>query len=165
MKQKIIEKDIFKISKKIAIMKKDLHETELDYLMHLQGVIEILNKYDNLESIIQNIDNIKGKVSENLSKSKDSIAIAKKLIELKKDVDIDLDPEKYIISKRDELTLSDLASKYQLKSLSDSFGIKKVKKKTNLKKSYKVIDNESDFEKLLLKLVKKKIFSCLTLKV
>ena len=54
--------------------------------------VSLLDKYDNLESIIQNIDNIKGKVSENLSKSKDSIAIAKKLIELKKDVDIDLDP-------------------------------------------------------------------------
>ena len=120
--------------------------------------VSLLDKYDNLESIIQNIDNIKGKVSENLSKSKDSIAIAKKLIELKKDVDIDLDPEKYIISKRDESTLSDLTSKYQLKSLSDSFGIK-VKKNTNIKKSYKVIDKEVDFDKLLQKLVKKKIFS------
>ena len=121
--------------------------------------VSLLDKYDNLESIIQNIDNIKGKVSENLSKSKDSIAIAKKLIELKKDVDIELDPEKYIISNRDESTLSDLTSKYQLKSLSDSFGIKKVKKNTNIKKSYKVINKEIDFDNLLQKLVKKKIFS------
>ncbi len=121
--------------------------------------VSLLDKYDNLESIIQNIDNIKGKVSENLSKSKDSIAIAKKLIELKKDVDIDLDPEKYTISKRDGSTLSDLTSKYQLKSLSDSLGIEKVMTNTNLKKSYKVIDKELDFDKLFLKLVKKKIFS------
>jgi DNA polymerase-1 len=121
--------------------------------------VSLLDKYDNLESIIQNIDNIKGKVSENLSKSKDSIDIAKKLIELKKDVDIELDPEKYIISKRDESTLSDLTSKYQLKSLSDSLGIEKVKTNTNLKKSYKVINKELDFDKLLQKLVKKKIFS------
>jgi DNA polymerase-1 len=121
--------------------------------------VSLLDKYDNLESIIQNIDNIKGKVSENLSKSKDSIAIAKKLIELKKDVDIDLDLEKYIISKRDESTLSDLTSKYQLKTLSDSLGIEKVKTNTNLKKSYKVINKELDFDKLLQKLVKKKIFS------
>jgi len=28
------------------------HETELDYLMHLQGVIEVLHKYNNLESFI-----------------------------------------------------------------------------------------------------------------
>ena len=121
--------------------------------------VSLLDKYDNLESIIENIDNIKGKVSENLSKSKDSIAIAKKLIELKKDVDIDLDLEKYIISKRDESTLSDLTSKYQLKTLSDSLGIEKVKTNTNLKKSYKVINKELDFDKLLQKLVKKKIFS------
>ena len=121
--------------------------------------VSLLDKYDNLESIIQNIDNIKGKVSENLSKSNDSIAIAKKLVELKKDVDINLDPEKYIISKRDESTLSDLTSKYQLKSLSDNLGIEKVKTNTNLKKSYKVIDKKLDFDKLLQKLVKKKIFS------
>ena len=55
--------------------------------------------------------------------------------------------------------MSDLTSKYQLKSLSDTFGIKKVKKNTNIKKSYKVIDKEVDFDKLLQKLVKKKIFS------
>ena len=121
--------------------------------------VSLLDKYDNLETIIQNIDNIKGKVSENLSKSMDSIAIAKKLIELKKDVDINLDLEKYIISKRDESTLSDLTSKYQLKSLSDSFGIKKAKKNTDIKKSYKVINNEADFDELLQKLIKKKIFS------
>ena len=121
--------------------------------------VSLLDKYDNLETIIQNIDNIKGKVSENLSKSIDSIAIAKKLIELKKDVDINLDLEKYIISKRDESTLSDLTSKYQLKSLSDSFGIKKAKKNTDIKKSYKVINNEADFDELLQKLIKKKIFS------
>jgi DNA polymerase I len=121
--------------------------------------VSLLDKYDNLETIIQNIDNIKGKVSENLSKSMDSIAIAKKLIELKKDVDINLDLEKYIISKRDESTLSDLTSKYQLKSLSDSFGIKKAKKNTDIKKSYEVINNEADFDKLLQKLIKKKIFS------
>ena len=121
--------------------------------------VSLLDKYDNLETIIQNIDNIKGKVSENLSKSIDSIAIAKKLIELKKDVDINLDLEKYIISKRDESTLSDLTSKYQLKSLSDSFGIKKAKKNTDIKKSYEVINNEADFDELLQKLIKKKIFS------
>jgi len=121
--------------------------------------VSLLDKYDNLETIIQNIDNIKGKASENLSKSMDSIAIAKKLIELKKDVDINLDLEKYIISKRDESTLSDLTSKYQLKSLSDSFGIKKAKKNTDIKKSYEVINNEADFDKLLQKLIKKKIFS------
>jgi len=121
--------------------------------------VSLLDKYDNLETIIQNIDNIKGKVSENLSKSMDSIAIAKKLIELKKDVDVNLDLEKYIISKRDESTLSDLTSKYQLKSLSDSFGIKKAKKNTDIKKSYEVINNEADFDKLLQKLIKKKIFS------
>lgn len=28
------------------------HESELDYLMHLQGVVEVLQKYDNLDSFV-----------------------------------------------------------------------------------------------------------------
>ena len=32
------------------------HESELDYLMHLQGVIEILHKYDNLEYFLSFIE-------------------------------------------------------------------------------------------------------------
>ena len=31
---------------------KSRHDTELDYLMHLQGIIEILNKYDNLDPFL-----------------------------------------------------------------------------------------------------------------
>ena len=79
--------------------------------------ISLIEKYNNLESIIDNIDNIKGKVSANLSKSIDSIDIAKKLIKLKSDVEIDTKLKNYIISTKDEETLSNLATKYQLKSL------------------------------------------------
>ncbi len=44
---RIIEKDIFKISKKIAIMKKDLHETELDYF-YLSSPKNLSNKIKDL---------------------------------------------------------------------------------------------------------------------
>ena len=32
------------------------HDSELDYLMHLQGVVEILHKYDNLDSFIMFVE-------------------------------------------------------------------------------------------------------------
>lgn len=35
------------------------HDTELDYLMHLQGVIEILRKYDNLEYFLAFVETTK----------------------------------------------------------------------------------------------------------
>ena len=121
--------------------------------------ISLIEKYNNLESIIDNIDNIKGKVSANLSKSIDSIDIAKKLIKLKSDVEIDTKLKNYIISTKDEKTLSNLVTKYQLKSLSDSFKIKKVTQNINSKKSYNIINNESDLKDLLSRLIKNKIFA------
>ena len=121
--------------------------------------ISLLDKYSDLESIINNIDNIKGKISDNLAKSLDSINIAKKLIKLKSDVNIDTNIKNYTISSKDEKSLANLISKYQLKSLADTFEITKVTKNINSKKSYKIIDNESDLKKLLSKLIKNKIFS------
>jgi len=35
---------------------KSRHDTELNYLMHLQGVVEILHKYDNLEGFISFVE-------------------------------------------------------------------------------------------------------------
>ena len=32
------------------------HETELDYLMHLQGVVEVLRKYDQLQDFVAFVD-------------------------------------------------------------------------------------------------------------
>ncbi len=121
--------------------------------------ISLLEKYNNLDSIIKNIDNIKGKVSDNLAKSLDTINIAKKLIKLKTDVDIDVSIKNYIISNKDEKTLTGLISKYQLKSLADTFKITKKQKNINSKKFYKIIDNKSDLERLISKLIKNKIFS------
>ncbi len=35
------------------------HDSELDYLMHLQGVVEVLHKYDNLDAFITYIEETK----------------------------------------------------------------------------------------------------------
>ena len=121
--------------------------------------ISLLEKYNDLESIINNIDNIKGKAADNLAKSLDSINIAKKLIKLKSDVDIDINIKNYAIADKDEKTLSSLISKYQLKSLADNFKITKATKNINSKKSYRIIDNESDLKKLLSKIAKNKVFA------
>ena len=158
------------VSKKFGV----LPEQIFDYLVligdksdNIPGVdkigpktaISLLEKYKNLDSIIDNIDKIKGKVAENLSKSLDTIDIAKKLIKLKSDVDIDTNIKNYNILGKDEKTLSNLITKYQLKSLADNFEIKKETKNISSKKSYKIINSESDFKQLLSSLVEKRVFS------
>ena len=121
--------------------------------------ISLLEKYKNIDTILENINNIKGKVSDNLSNSVKSINIAKKLIKLKTNVDLNTNISNYEISIRDDKKLSEMISKYELKNLSDSLSIKKIKKNNSIKRSYNIIDNEKDFKNLISKLIKKKIFS------
>ena len=121
--------------------------------------ISLLEKYKNLDSILENVNSIKGKVSENLSNSIESINIAKKLIKLKTNVDINTNIGNYKISTRDENKLSEIVTKYELKSLSDTLSIKKAVNNNLIKKSYKIINKEKDFKNLISKLIKCKVFS------
>ena len=121
--------------------------------------ISLLEKYKNLDSILENVNSIKGKVSENLSNSIESINIAKKLIKLKTNVDINTNIGNYKISTRDENKLSEIVTKYELKSLSDTLSIKKAVKNNLIKKSYNIINKEKDFKNLISKLIQCKVFS------
>ena len=121
--------------------------------------VRLLEKYSSIDGIIENIDALKGKVQENLAKSSQTIKLAKKLIKLKTDVDVKLDLDTYIINKRNESKLSEIALKYELKNIMDYFSIKEVQKKENKKTSYKLIDNEEDFVELISNLKKHKVFA------
>lgn len=35
------------------------HETELSYLMHLQGIVEVLHKYDQLDDFVEFVETTK----------------------------------------------------------------------------------------------------------
>tara|TARA_B100000035_G_scaffold139112_1_gene118558 strand:+ start:3543 stop:6233 length:2691 start_codon:yes stop_codon:yes gene_type:complete len=121
--------------------------------------VSLLEKYKDLDNILVNTKNIKGKISENLSNSLKSIAIAKKLIRLKTDVNIDTDIDNYIVSDRDEEKLAELIKKYDLKTLSDSLSIKNISKKLDIKKTYKIINDENGLKDLFSNLTRSKIFS------
>ena len=83
--------------------------------------VTLLAKYGSIDGIIKNIGLLKGKVQENLGKSSETIELAKKLIKLKTDVDVNLDLSNYIIGERDENKLSEIALKYELKNIIDYF--------------------------------------------
>ena len=121
--------------------------------------VSLLEKYKDLDNILVNTKNIKGKISENLSNSLRSIEIAKKLIKLKIDVKIDTNINNFIISDRDEEKLAELIKKYDLKTLSDSLAIKKMPKRLDTKKTYKIINDENSLKDLFSNLTRSKIFS------
>ena len=106
-----------------------------------------------------NINNLSGRLKDNFSNSLDKIEIAKKLIKLKIDVDIDCDIEKYIINKRDEKKLSQLVREYELKTIADNLSIETLADSVNKKSSYKIIRTKEQFSKIIKKFSEAKIFS------
>ena len=121
--------------------------------------INLINMYGDLDAILSNIDKLKGKVKENISNSSQTINLAKKLIKLKKDVNVSKNLDDYLIQSRNEELLSEIITKYELKSIAKNFSIEKKISTTQNKKKYKVIKSERDFLNLLDILLEEKIFA------
>ena len=111
--------------------------------------INLINMYGDLDAILSNIDKLKGKVKENISNSSQTINLAKKLIKLKKDVNVSTNLDDYLIQSRNEELLSEIITKYELKSIAKNFSIEKKINTTQNKKKYKIIKSERDFLNLL----------------
>ena len=121
--------------------------------------LSLLKEYGDLDKVLANINNLSGRLKDNFSNSLEKIEIAKKLIKLKIDVDIDCDIEKYIINKRDEKKLSKLVREYELKTIADNLSIKTLDDSVKTKSSYKIIKTKEQFSKIIEKFLKAKIFS------
>ena len=121
--------------------------------------LSLLKEYGDLDKVLANINNLSGRLKDNFSNSLEKIEIAKKLIKLKIDVDIDCDIEKYIINKRDEKKLSKLVREYELKTIADNLSIKTLDNSVKTKSSYKIIKTKEQFSKIIEKFLKAKIFS------
>ena len=121
--------------------------------------LSLLKEYGDLDKILANINNLSGRLKDNFSNSLDKIEVAKKLIKLKIDVDIDCDIEKYLINKRDEKKLSQLIREYELKTIADNLSIETLADPTNKKSSYKTIRTKEQFSKIIKRFSKAKIFS------
>ena len=145
----------------------------LDYLMlvgdssdNIPGVqkvgpkkaAELLLKYKSIDGIFTKIEEITGKLKENLSNYKNFIETSKKLIQLKVDVDVDTEINKYKISNRNEQKLAEIASRYELKNIASSLSID-MEPRESQETSYTIVSNEKDFNQLIDKLNKVKIFS------
>jgi len=121
--------------------------------------IKLLNDFETLEGIFKNIDKLKGKIKENLMNSIDTIEITKKLIELKTNLNIEVNEKDYLITDRNQKALSDITTKYDLKTIAESLGLKIIRKNYNNKADYKNIYTNKELEGLRTKLNKKSFFA------
>ena len=70
--------------------------------------VKWLNEYKTLDQIINSADQIKGKVGENLREFLPKIPLTKKLVTLRYDVELDLNPEDLVICEPDNAALKEI---------------------------------------------------------
>lgn len=121
--------------------------------------IKLLNDFETLKGIFKNIDKLKGKIKENLMNSIDTIEIAKKLIKLKTNLNIEVNEKDYLIANRNQKALSDIITNYDLKTIAESLDIKIIKNNYSKKVDYKNIYTNKELESLRTKLNKKRFFA------
>jgi len=133
-----------------------------------------LNEHNSLDQIIKNIEGFSGVVGENLIKAKDWLPVAKDLITIRCDLDIDTnwnELEKQPINKRE---LEKIYKKYNFSSWLKELGVKNIEKNytdikdqnEDIKKhkfiekiSYEIIQDENILNQWIENIKKKKLFS------
>ena len=121
--------------------------------------VNLLDKYLDLNSILENIDELKTNLRENLQNSLSTIKLAQELISLKSDIDLRSKIDDYEVSTPNEKKLSTFINTYNLNKLSKDLGIKKIEKTNTKESKYSIINKISELDKLMKACSDKKIFA------
>ena len=119
-----------------------------------------LNQYGSVASIIENADEITGKVGESLRENLDQLKLSQDLATIRQDVDLLLTPRELKRSAGDSKTLRALYKRLELKTLlrqldSDGDeGTAQETPKTRSKGKYQTVLKQSDFDAWLKKIDK-----------
>jgi len=126
----------------------------------------LINKFGNVEDIIDRLDLIPGKVGESIKINLDQLKLSKILATIKCDVEISFGLKDLVKHKSKQEDLIKIYKRLELNSFlkneigDDSTKLEiKVKNKKNTKKKFEVLTNEKIFLKLLKDIEKKKFFS------
>lgn len=79
--------------------------------------VKLIKQYKNLENILANADNIKGKLGEKLKEFNDQALLSKELATIRTDIDMNVDPEELKIKQPDKEKLLEIFSELEFKSL------------------------------------------------
>ncbi|GIR42261.1 MAG: DNA polymerase I [Ectothiorhodospiraceae bacterium] len=119
--------------------------------------VTLLEQYNDLDNIIENSSQLKGKLKENIESSLETIELAKKLVALKDNLKLSLDPDQLKRGSADKTKLETIIKKYELKTLSEKLNIKA--KKEVIKKDYNLIKNLKELKKIIKECKLSKIYS------
>ena len=119
--------------------------------------VTLLEQYNDLDNIIENSSQLKGKLKENIESSLETIELAKKLVALKDNLKLSLDLDQLKRGSADKKKLETIIKKYELKTLSEKLNIKA--KKEVIKKDYNLIKNLKELKKIIKECKLSKIYS------
>lgn len=141
----------FELSHEQIIDLKALMGDSSDNIPGVPGVgqktaIKLLKEYGTIENVYANIDNLKGKLKENLENNKDLAILSKRLVTILLDAEIDYNVEDLNQIPLDETKLVNFLQRYELHSLVKQMDVKTV----NHNWDFKVINDEESLKNILI---------------
>lgn len=130
--------------------------------------IKWLTEYDSLQGVIDNRDNIKGKVGENFRNAIDDLPLYTDLTTIKTDLDLEYKVEELAVEKPDiaglktwyeDLELKRLLDKLENGDVVSTVSISKPKVAPIQKTKYKTVSSQLDFNTLLFDLEKAELIT------
>ena len=111
--------------------------------------IKWINEYGSLEGVIQNADQIKGKIGDNLNAALDQLDLFKTLVTIKCDVQTDSNFSDLIIGESNEDLLHEQLSDLGLHGLIKQFDIQSPEKKPDVESNYHTVSTKNELDQLI----------------
>jgi len=124
---------------------------------------QLLGRFGSLDGIMEHLSEIKSaRIRENLIQYADKALLARKLVTLKKDVEVGQIPEDCALQGINTDELVQLLTELEFRSVVSELGIKKrelTKQDRERKASYHTVLSRTELDRLVTKLAKQKMFS------
>ena len=127
--------------------------------------VKWLAEYNNLDAIMQDADNFKGKIGENLRASLDFLPLSRELVTIKTDVELDETPETLSRAELDLATLQSMVERFEFSTGLAQFtgGEQAVESsqqsEADTARDYQTVLSKQDFEKWLQRLSAAEMFA------
>ena len=118
--------------------------------------VKWLTEYKNIDGIVDNSENIPGKVGENLRLGLEQLSLSKELVTIKKDVDLDVTIEGLKVQPANQSGLNAIYKELEFRSWLSNKEEQPGAEEEKINSNYELVLNEKDLDKWIKKVNKAK---------
>ena len=118
--------------------------------------VKWLTEYKNIDGIVDNSENIPGKVGENLRLGLEQLSLSKELVTIKKDVDLDVTIEGLKVQPADQSGLNAIYKELEFRSWLNTKDERPRVEQEKINSNYELVLNEKDLDQWIEKANKAK---------